>query len=480
MGILSLSSTSSPFPSNKPYFHHIWSAGPKILTRESVLHFIIVLLSNRASIPRFLGCLTLLFLSFIIPQSSSFSYRRTSNDGRVVGFLLPFALISIAPHYSDLLLYTSLTALFLPFSFYLTLLITAITSIFFSSSDYSLTFNSDYVLSGILVPAISAFVLYCAPNSFTSAEVSLVSCGVLILIRQLAQHASSRSLSLLLPVPIAAGYMAALLSLCTALISCKLKKTKRTRPLIPYGILFGAAIPTYVYTYYLRNEEPVRWLLSNYIFATYRNVALIAYWSLILLVGLTVLHPSKFVYQYGRTTSRKIFHLYAMLIYVPAIYFSCEEFLIFASLLAFSILCILDSLPFINPFEQNLLDTRDTASIALTHLYLLVGITAPVSITNSNSSIGKYAGIISLGVMDSVAAIVGSKYGRNQWKNGFGRTVEGTAASVAFMLVVLAALKQFTIVNAVSVVMVALLEAHSSEIDNLVLPLYFLAVLNAW
>jgi len=282
--------------------------------------------------------------------------------------------------------------------------------------------------------------------------------------------------------------MAALLSFATSLISCRLKKRKRTRAFIPYLIAFAAILPTYTWTYFLLNSEPVSWLLQNFIFASYRNTLLIVYWAFILLIGLTIFHPSKFVYQYGRTSSRKIFHLYAILIYVPAIYYShpqisgasgISEFLIFAALLSFSILCILDSLPFINPFEQNLLDSRDTSSIALTHLYLLVGITAPITISSGAINIGKYAGIISLGIMDSVAAIVGSKYGKLQWKNGFGRTVEGTLASIACMLLVLAAVQQLTLVNSAAVVMVGLLEAHSSEIDNIVLPLYFLAVINA-
>lgn len=93
---------------------------------------------------------------------------------------------------------------------------------------------------------------------------------------------------------------------------------------------------------------------------------------------------------------------------------------------------------------------------------------------------GKYAGIISLGVMDSVAAIIGSKYGKHEWKNGFGRTIEGTLASIVVMLGILGIVQQLTVVNSVAVVMVGLLEAHSSEIDNIILPLYFLAVLKAW
>lgn len=83
---------------------------------------------------------------------------------------------------------------------------------------------------------------------------------------------------------------------------------------------------------------------------------------------------------------------------------------------------------------------------------------------------------LSIGVLDSLAAVFGKRYGRTKWP-GTSKTVEGTLCAIAGTLAVAHAINAFICGGqahwagiGVPVVIVALLEACTQQIDNLVLP----------
>lgn len=83
---------------------------------------------------------------------------------------------------------------------------------------------------------------------------------------------------------------------------------------------------------------------------------------------------------------------------------------------------------------------------------------------------------LSIGVMDSLAAIFGKRYGRTKWP-GTSKTVEGTLCAIAGTLALAHAIQSYFCGGqthwaeiVVPVVTVALLEACTQQIDNLVLP----------
>lgn len=84
---------------------------------------------------------------------------------------------------------------------------------------------------------------------------------------------------------------------------------------------------------------------------------------------------------------------------------------------------------------KSFVDGQDSGVVALTPIYLLVGHAAPLFLTPLANSGGKdvilplLSGVVSVGVGDSFAGLVGSLYGRHLW-SGSRKSVEGTVANV--------------------------------------------------
>ena len=83
---------------------------------------------------------------------------------------------------------------------------------------------------------------------------------------------------------------------------------------------------------------------------------------------------------------------------------------------------------------------------------------------------------LSIGVLDSLAAVCGKRYGRNKWP-GTGKTVEGTLCAVVGTLTTAYAIDVYVCSSSaqlhalvVPVAVVGLFEACTQQIDNLVLP----------
>lgn len=92
-------------------------------------------------------------------------------------------------------------------------------------------------------------------------------------------------------------------------------------------------------------------------------------------------------------------------------------------------------------------------------------------------------GVISLGIGDAMASIVGRKVGYMRWSPVSGKTAEG---SLGFLVSVVAAalgmwafglVERFSILPyVVTTALTTLLEAFSAQNDNLILPVYGWAV----
>lgn len=91
--------------------------------------------------------------------------------------------------------------------------------------------------------------------------------------------------------------------------------------------------------------------------------------------------------------------------------------------------------------QEPLLDERDAGKIVLTHVYLLAGCALPSFLcpypngggggnAGGSGAIVPYAGVLILGVGDTVASVVGTFVGKMLWvpSEGRGKTVEGTVA----------------------------------------------------
>lgn len=237
-------------------------------------------------------------------------------------------------------------------------------------------------------------------------------------------------------------------------------------------------------------------ILLNFVFNDMERTVIVAmYLVLLALAGFAVSWQiSK--NQKGTTSTRKIFHILIVLVFVPGLIYQCQ-FLYVASTITLAIFIVLEAArviqlyPVADVLQSSIsafIDEKDAGKVALTPIYLLVGCAAPLWIHNSpcdltGSSAFEFlpliAGIISIGIGDTFASIVGSKIGRNKWQNGI-KSVEGTLASIFAQAAFMYALNylgylpltiRLAAISGVAVISNALIEALTDQVDNLVLPI---------
>lgn len=152
--------------------------------------------------------------------------------------------------------------------------------------------------------------------------------------------------------------------------------------------------------------------------------------------------------------------------------------------------------PFGEPIHSALqvfLDEKDSGPLILTHVYLLLGFAVPLWIypvdymkpDATGCKLALYSGILSLGIGDTMASVVGKKIGRYRWP-GSPKTVEGTLAGIISQLVFLWTLhyndilllpKERWLPVSTAVTAGSLLEAWTSQIDNIILSPFLCSLL---
>lgn len=141
----------------------------------------------------------------------------------------------------------------------------------------------------------------------------------------------------------------------------------------------------------------------------------------------------------------------------------------------------------VHKFLSGFTDHRDKSGhIVVSHLFLLIGVSAPVwlSITGesdaSKGSIAMLSGVLTLGVGDAAASIIGKKYGAHKWPT-LPKSIEGTAAFILAMMAGGCIVDAFDLNSAPTIdwyrfvlasLLTGLLEAVSTQNDNLIIPVY--------
>jgi len=266
--------------------------------------------------------------------------------------------------------------------------------------------------------------------------------------------------------------------------------------LIGYVLVFLVIVPT------PHTQEPqVLVLLEIFTKDIYRFLTVLAYASL---TGIAALTVTFFVItkQASSTRVRKIFHVLVICVFIPGLLYQCT-LLFTTSVLALTVFIMLEviriiKLPpfhkYLQPAVQTFIDEQDAGLVAFTPIYLLVGCSLPLWIHPSPCDltdsaglelIRLMAGVLSVGFGDMAASIVGSKVGKHKWP-GRKKSVEGTVANVMVQMAVVAAfwgLKLVTLnkVSAayvgIAIIVNALVEAFTDQVDNLVLPLITFCIL---
>lgn len=146
--------------------------------------------------------------------------------------------------------------------------------------------------------------------------------------------------------------------------------------------------------------------------------------------------------------------------------------------------------PMIEECFKSFRDEKDSGPLTLSHIYLLVGMSLPLWIHPSEeTSLAPSSGIISIGFGDTAASVIGNFIGRHKWRRSK-KTIEGSIGAIVAMVLSSIWLMSFysessyselyTIISEMQImipiiiisILVAVIEAKTSQIDNLILPLY--------
>ncbi|XP_059143560.1 dolichol kinase-like [Physella acuta] len=277
------------------------------------------------------------------------------------------------------------------------------------------------------------------------------------------------------------------------------------------------AILSYVSLYFTFRQDPITWFCL-YITQSCVQVFLIISWTVLLMVailwtvaeGIRMMEKKHFAHAFNNGSekapsedkqsstchknvtcnTRKVFHLFIVLAYIPGLVLDAR-LLLLASLLTLGVFIILEAarafhVPSIGkPLDDILrmfVDDKDQGHIFLTHIYLLIGMSLPLWISHrifstTDTDIVMFSGLMSIGLGDTMACVVGSNFGRIHFHDSK-KTVEGALASFATQMLFITLMQAFGILQfrcLVSVIagvgMNSLFESLTDQIDNLVLPL---------
>lgn len=247
----------------------------------------------------------------------------------------------------------------------------------------------------------------------------------------------------------------------------------------------------------LNGKDPFIWLIEFLNLRPFIRYPLLAYWASSVSAAV-VLSFLFFNLGSGHIESspkavnnrRKFFHAVAVLMFVPG-YLLDAELMHLSFSVAISALIMIEYIRYfrlwpvgdqIQGFLTQFLDKRDAGTAILSHLYLLLGCAFPVWLNRipNKVTVAGLLGVLTLGVGDSMASLVGFRIGHTKWPNS-SKSIEGTIAFCTSLFLCLSFLDPTPgglFNGAITSILTGLLEAFSEQNDNLVIPLYALGLLN--
>jgi len=246
---------------------------------------------------------------------------------------------------------------------------------------------------------------------------------------------------------------------------------------------------------FLLGQNPIAFV-ATFTMSTWTHMFVLVYWVGCLVLGLPMIHYAATTGNQTLIIVRKLYHLLALVMFAPAIKYA-PDFLALSFGLATAVLLGLEYIrvcrvppfgSFLNAFMRAYTDSRDEGMFILTHIYLLLGCAVPVWVSSDN--IAPYAGVLILGAGDAAAAVVGSTMGKLRWIGGR-KTVEGTISGIVAIILCAEFFFQVWLKDEMSLaeigayrkrvviasITTCALEAFTTQIDNLVLPLFFVSAL---
>ncbi|KAI3866605.1 hypothetical protein MKX03_023817 [Papaver bracteatum] len=246
------------------------------------------------------------------------------------------------------------------------------------------------------------------------------------------------------------------------------------------------------------HHHPLLWILNFVFEEPLKRLALCIYWVSVICASVLRFYNISKSSKIERILLRKYYHLVAVLMFSPALIFQAS-FLDLAFGAALAVFLILEFVrvwkiwplgKHINQFMNAFTDHRDSELLIVSHFSLLLGCALPkwLSTDFNDRPLAPFAGILSLGIGDTMASIVGYKYGFLRWSKTGKKTIEGTAAGITSVLAACSVLlplqastgfiiSQHWISLLIAVTASGLLEAYTTQLDNAFIPLVFYSLL---
>lgn len=264
------------------------------------------------------------------------------------------------------------------------------------------------------------------------------------------------------------------------------------------AFMLAVAVPSWMQFVHDFHMHPLLWVF-NFVFSEpLKRLSLCVYWVAVIYVSVIRFYNISKNSTIERILLRKYYHLMAVSIFVPALIFQ-PKFLDLAFGAALAVFLMLEIIRvwriwplghLVHQFMNAFTDHRDSDLLIVSHFSLLLGCALPIWLSSgvTDRPLAPFAGILSLGIGDTMASMVGHKYGVIRLSKTGKKTIEGTAAGITSVLAACSALLPllastgyiftmhwFSLILAVTTS--GLLEAYTAQLDNAFIPLVFYSLL---
>lgn len=264
------------------------------------------------------------------------------------------------------------------------------------------------------------------------------------------------------------------------------------------GFILLTIVPSWMQFVQDFNQHPLLWVITFVFSEPFKRLSLCVYWVCLIYASVLRFYNISRKSKMERILLRKYYHLMAVLMFLPALIFQ-PKFLDLAFGAALAVFLVLEIIrvwriwplgEIIHQFMNAFTDHRDSDVLIVSHFSLLLGCALPIwmSFGFNDRPLSPFAGVLSLGIGDTMASMVGHKYGVLRWSKTGKKTVEGTAAGItsvlaacSLLLPLLAStgyiLTQDWLSLLLAVTASGMLEAYTAQLDNAFIPLVFYSLL---